>query len=44
MTNGPLNTCHTNVKFERVQLSVNFIDLVTIANPGPTTLQIKYFI
>jgi hypothetical protein len=42
--NGALNTCHKNVKFVRVQLSVNFVDLVTIANPGPTTLRIKYFI
>jgi hypothetical protein len=32
------------VKFVRVQLSVNFIDLVTIDNPGPTTLRSEYFI
>ena len=42
--NGALNTCCKNVKFVRVQLSVNFVNLVTIANPGPTTLRIKYFI
>ncbi len=28
----------------RVQLSVNFINLVTIDHPGPTTLQTKYYI
>ena len=42
--NVALNTCRKNVKFVCVQLSVNFIDLVTIANPGPTTLGIEYFI
>ena len=44
VTDGTLNTCHKNVKFVRVQLSVNFVDLVTITNPGPTTLIIEYFI
>ena len=44
MINGTLNMCRKNVKFVHVQLSVNFIDLVTIANPGPTTLRIEYFI
>jgi hypothetical protein len=41
---GAYNTCRKNVKFVRVQLSVNFIDLVTIDNPGPTTLRSEYFI
>jgi len=41
---GALHTCHKNVKFVRVQLSVNFVDLVTAVNPGPTTLRIEYFI
>jgi len=36
--------CHKNVKFVHAQLSVNFIDLVTIDNPGPTTLRSEYFI
>ncbi len=36
--NSALNTCRKNVKFVRVQLSANFVDLVTIANPGPTML------
>ena len=31
---GAYNTCRKNVKFVHVQLSVNFIDLVTIDNPG----------
>ena len=44
VVNGGLNTCRKNVKFVRVQLSVNFVDLVTAVNPGPTTLRIKYFI
>jgi hypothetical protein len=42
--NGAYVTCHKNVKFVHVQLSVNFIDLVTIDNPGPTTLRGEYFI
>jgi len=41
---GAYVTCHKNVKFVRIQLSVNFIDLVTIDNPGPTTLRSEYFI
>jgi hypothetical protein len=44
VNNGALNTCRKNVKFVRVQLSANFVDLVTIANPGPTMLRIEYFI
>ena len=34
MIDGAYNTCRKNVKFVHVQLSVNFIDLVTIDNPG----------
>jgi hypothetical protein len=41
---GAYVTCRKNVKFVRVQLSVNFIDVVTIDNPGPTTLRSEYFI
>jgi len=41
---GAYGTCHKNVIFIRIQLSVNFIDLVTIDNPGPTTLRSEYFI
>ena len=44
MINGAYMTCRKNVKFVCVQLSVNFIDLVTIDNPGPTTLRSEYFI
>ena len=44
MINGAYMTCRKNVKFVRIQLSVNFIDLVTIDNPGPTTLRSEYFI
>ena len=44
VTDGALNTCRKNDKFFCIQLSVNFVDLVTIANPGPTTLRIEYFI
>jgi len=40
---GAFGTCRKNVKFVRVQLSVNFIDLVTIDNPGSTTLRSEYF-
>jgi hypothetical protein len=42
--NGNLATCQKNVKFVRVQISVNFIDLVVIDDPGPTTLRMEYFI
>jgi len=41
---GAYGTCRKNVKFVRVQLSMNFVDLVTAENPGPTTLRIEYFI
>ena len=41
---GAYGTCRKNVKFVHVQLSVNFVDLVTAVNPGPTTLRIEYFI
>jgi len=41
---GAYVTCRKNVKFVRVQLSVNSVDLVTAMNPGPTTLRIEYFI
>jgi hypothetical protein len=44
VVNGNLNTCRKNVKFVRVQISVNFIDLVVIDDPGPTTLRMEYFI
>ncbi len=27
-----------------MQLSINFVDLVTVANPGPTTLRTEYYI
>ena len=30
--------CRKNVKFSCIQLSVNFIDIITVADPGPTTL------
>ena len=39
---GSIMDCGKNVKFVRVQLSVNFVNLVTVANPGPTTLLTKY--
>jgi len=41
---GNYATCRKNVKFVRVQISVNFIDLVVIDDPGPTTLRMEYFI
>ena len=42
--NGALNMCRKNVKLVCVQLSANFVNLVTIANLGPTTLRIECFI
>jgi len=44
VVDGALPTCRKHVKFVRVHLSVNFVDLVTAMNPGPTTLRIEYFI
>jgi hypothetical protein len=41
---GAYVMCRKNMKFVPGQLSVNFIDLVTIDNPGPTTLRSEYFI
>ena len=44
VANGNRAMCCKNVKFVRVQLSVNVINHVTIDNPGPTTLWIEYYI
>ena len=44
IVDGAVTDCHKNVKFVCVQLSVSFLDLVTIANPGPTTLRTEYYI
>jgi hypothetical protein len=41
VVDGSIMDCGKNVKFVRVQLSVNFVNLVTVANPGPTTLLTK---
>jgi len=41
---GAYGMCCKHVKFFRVQLSVNFVDMVTAVYPGPTTLRIEYFI
>jgi hypothetical protein len=41
---GAVANCHRHIKFVRVQLSINFIDLVTLNHPGPTTLRTKYYI
>ena len=38
IVDGAVTYCRKNVKFVRVQLSISFLDLVTVANPGPTTL------
>ena len=44
VVDNPLPSCCKNMKFICVQLSVNFVNLVTAVNPGPTTLHIEYFI
>jgi len=44
VVDGALPTCRNHVKVIRVQVSVNFVDLVTTMNPGPTILRIEYFI
>jgi hypothetical protein len=36
--------CYWHIKFVHVQLSINFIDLVTVDHPGPTTLRTEYYI
>ena len=41
---GAVTDCCKNVKFVRMQLSISFLDLVTVANPGPTTLRTEYYI
>ena len=41
---GRIEDCRKNVKFVRVQSTINFIDLNVLDDPGPTTLRIKYFI
>ena len=42
VVDGSVKDCPKNVKFVRVQLSISFLDLVTVANPGPTTLRTEY--
>jgi len=44
VVDGRLDDCRKNVKFVRVQSSVNFISLNVLDDPGPTTLRIEYFI
>jgi hypothetical protein len=38
IVDGAITDCCKNVKFVHVQLSISFFDLVTVANPVPTTL------
>jgi hypothetical protein len=38
MVDDAVVNCCKNVKFARIHLSVNFINLLTVADPGPTTL------
>jgi hypothetical protein len=42
--NGRLDDCRKNVKFVRVQSTVNFINLNVLNDPGPTILRMEYFI
>jgi hypothetical protein len=43
--NGAVANCHQpNVKFVRIQISLDFHDLVNVDPPGPTTLQVEYYI
>jgi hypothetical protein len=42
VVDGAIAYCHHHIKFMRLQLSVNFIDLVTVNHPGPTTLWTEY--
>jgi hypothetical protein len=44
VVDGAIVNCCKKFKFVHVQLSVNFINLVTVANPGPATLRIEYYI
>ena len=44
VVDGAITECRKNVKCVRVQLSISFLDLVTVANPGPTTLRTEYYI
>jgi hypothetical protein len=45
VVNGNLvNCCRPNVKFVRVQITLNFCSLVSIEPPGITTLQVEYYI
>ncbi len=44
VVDGVVANCHCHIKLMCLQLSVNFIDLVTVNHPGPTTLRTKYYI
>ena len=43
VVDGAVTDCCKNVKSVRVQLSISFLDLVTVANLGPTTLRTEYY-
>jgi hypothetical protein len=43
--NGAIANCRQlNVKFVRVQITLNFIDLVNVDPPGLTTLRVEYYV
>ncbi len=45
VVNGNLvNCCQPNVKFVRVQITLNFRSLVSVKPPGITTLRVEYYI
>ncbi len=45
VVNGNLaNCCRPNVKFVRVQITLNFSSLVSVEPPGITTLRVEYYI
>ncbi len=45
VVDGPLNTCRkANVKYIRVQITINFATLVNVNQPGPTMMCSEYYI
>jgi hypothetical protein len=45
IVNGPLNTCRkADVKYVRMQITINFATLVNVNPPGPTTMRAEYYI
>jgi hypothetical protein len=44
LQDGPINDCRKAIKFAQVQLNLNYAMLANVNPPGPTVLQVTYYI